>query len=172
MKVRIVSPGWETYTGFLAYMAEFKDGVSVNELTPAQIGRIGSTVQIVNDETGEQVGPSTVALAGVATELPKVEVLKTMDVVKAEEAESAEALRAAEAARKAEEAAALKEAEEKAKAAAGAPVIYSRLELEAIGANDGIAGLREIADPLDVKGRSISELIEAILEAQDKLTVV
>lgn len=40
---------------------------------------------------------------------------------------------------------------------------YSREDLEAIADTKGIAGLRAIADEFGVKGRSVSDLIEAIL---------
>jgi hypothetical protein len=44
---------------------------------------------------------------------------------------------------------------------------YSREELEAIADDKGIQGLREIADPLNVKGVSIRTLLDGILKAQE-----
>lgn len=42
---------------------------------------------------------------------------------------------------------------------------YTEEELSAIASEKGIAGLREIADPLELKGNSIRGLIDAILAA-------
>jgi hypothetical protein len=78
-----------------------------------------------------------------------------------------EKLAKAEEERKVKEAEALEAA--KAKAAAEAKeTVWTRQELEAVGANDGIEGLRKLADPLGVKGRSITDLVDAILQAQAK----
>lgn len=43
---------------------------------------------------------------------------------------------------------------------------YTREQLEAVAAEKGIAGMREIADKFEVKGTSIVKLIEAILSKQ------
>ena len=44
--------------------------------------------------------------------------------------------------------------------------IYTREELEGVADSYGITGLRTIADPLNVKSKSITALIDGILEAQ------
>ena len=44
--------------------------------------------------------------------------------------------------------------------------VYSRDELEAIADSEGIRGLRELANGLGVKGRSIEEIIGEILDLQ------
>lgn len=46
-------------------------------------------------------------------------------------------------------------------------VVYTREELEAIADNDGIRGLRDVAELRGVKGRSIEELISELLAAQE-----
>jgi len=51
------------------------------------------------------------------------------------------------------------------------PQIYTYEELAAIADSEGIVGLRKIGDALDVKSRSIPELIKVILEAQVKVAV-
>lgn len=48
--------------------------------------------------------------------------------------------------------------------------IYQHDDLLDIADKKGIAGLREIADPLGVKGRAIPDLIQAILKTQAELT--
>lgn len=44
---------------------------------------------------------------------------------------------------------------------------YTREELEAVADNSGITGLRKVAETFGVKGRSIEELIEEVLAAQE-----
>lgn len=41
--------------------------------------------------------------------------------------------------------------------------IYTRLELEAIASDKGMPGLREIAEPLNIRANSINKLIESLL---------
>jgi hypothetical protein len=168
MRVRIVSPGWETFTGSLGFRAVFENGESVGPLDRRQIARIGSSIQIVDIETGLQVGPSVVAASMKFNEAPVAEPLIEQSVVDRAEADERERLAKEAEARKAEEAKALEAAKAKA-AEEAASVVYTRQELEAIGANDGIAGLRVIAEPLKVKGRGIAELVTEILAAQAKL---
>lgn len=43
---------------------------------------------------------------------------------------------------------------------------YTREQLESVADEKGIKGLREIAEPLAVSGRSVGDLIERIVEAQ------
>lgn len=168
MKVRIVSKGWETFTGNFGFGAAFVDGVSVGELDSRQVARIGANLQIENIETGLQVGPSVTAANLRLEDVPVAEVLLDNSKLEADAAAEKERLAKEEADRKAADAAALEAA--KAKAAEEAlSVVYSRQELEAIGANDGIEGLRAIAKPLGVKGRGITELTTEILAAQAKL---
>lgn len=172
MKVRIVSPGWETFTGPLGQNAHFENGESVEDLTLRQVARIGSSLQIIDVATGEQVGPSVIAASMRFNEAPVAEpnLMKVdLDAKAAADAlADRERLAKEEEIRKVAEAQALEAAREKAEAEAKL-VVYSRQELEAIGANDGIDGLRHIAKPFGVRGRGISELITEILAAQAKL---
>lgn len=43
-------------------------------------------------------------------------------------------------------------------------ITYTEEQLATIADKSGIAGLREIADPLDIKGKSIADLIAAIMK--------
>ena len=45
---------------------------------------------------------------------------------------------------------------------------FTRASLEKIADKDGIAGIRDIATPLNLKSKSVSELINAILNASAK----
>lgn len=171
MKVRIVSKGWETYTGQIGPGAIFVDGVSTEDLHPRVIARIGSSVILEEAETGKQVGPAVIAqmMQDVPIENAPANIYKKdVDAAAKVEAEAKAEADAAQAAAEAEAlAAAEKEAAEK-KVDEEADIVYTREELEAIGSNDGIAGLREIAEVHGVKGRAIGELVEEILKAQDE----
>ncbi|MET2951334.1 immunoglobulin domain-containing protein [Vibrio owensii] len=48
----------------------------------------------------------------------------------------------------------------------GTQALYTREELEQVADSQGIAGLREIADRHDIRGRSIQELINELLEVR------
>ena len=171
MICRLAAKGWENFTGSMGHGAMFKDGVSVLPLTPRQIARIGSTTVLVNDETGEQVGPSVIHLNLQPTAAPVAEKLKTAVQEKADFEFDRQKLADEEKARKEAEAKAFEEAQRKAQEQVEAQVIYTRAELEAIAGNDGIGALRDIAKPLGVKGRAIGELVSETLAAQAKLTV-
>lgn len=167
---RLTAPGWVNFSGSMGHGAIFKNGRSVDALNARQIARIGSSTVLVNDETGEQVGPSVIHQGLQGQSFDVAVQLKTQTQVDKEFEFDRERLLAEEKARKDAEAAALEEARAKAEAAVEA-VVYTRAELEAIAGNDGISALREVATPLGVKGRAIGELIEEILKAQAKLAV-
>lgn len=171
MKIRLLAPQWVGFTGYFGQI-EFKDGVSVNDLHFRQVGRIAATTTCVDAETDEPVGPSVVSLNLPLQTIPVIEQTRSQEVVQVEQADAREKLATENALIKAEEKAALADAQAKAAAAVDEIVIYSRLELEAIASNDGITGLREIAMPLGVKGRSIGEMVNAILAAQAEKAVV
>jgi hypothetical protein len=164
MKVRIASKGWETYTGPLGQGAVFENGEA--ELNERQVRRIGASLILV-DEDGNQVGPAAITAGNRHTAAPVITPLATGEEIEAAEAVEKQKLIEEEQARKALEAAALEAARAKA-AEEARSITYTRQELEAVGANDGIEGLREIAEPLGVKGRGITELVTNILNAQAK----
>jgi len=178
MKVRIVSPGFVGFTGVWGQGISFTDGVSDEDLNRVQVNRIGGIISVVDAETGEPQGPAAAIISANRQRMEVAEELTSATdeaaVAEAQAALEADRLAAEEAARAeeaAKEAAALEAARLKAEEAAAkhGPVIYSRQELEAIAANDGISGLRTVATPLGVRGRSISELVNEILVAQTKL---
>lgn len=169
MKVRLTAPGWENFTGTLGFQAEFVNGVSVNDLTPRQIARIGSSTTIVDVETGKQVGPSVTAQMINSATAPVIAPMETVVEIEARERDERVELAKAQAEQKMLDEQALADAESKiADASSEDLVIFSRMELEAIGANDGINRLREIAEPYDVRARDIPSLIEKIIQAQNK----
>lgn len=54
MKIKLVQPGWETFSDYLGYTL-FKDGTSVEEVSPAEAARLASIVSI---ETLDGKNPS------------------------------------------------------------------------------------------------------------------
>ena len=54
MKIKIVEPGWETFSEYLGFTL-FKDGESVEDVSPAEAARLASIVRI---ETLEGRNPS------------------------------------------------------------------------------------------------------------------
>jgi len=168
---RLAAKGWENFTGSLGHGAMFKNGVSVEPLTARQIARIGSSTILVNHETGEQVGPSVIHHFIQSQKMTVAEPLKTAEQEKVDFEFDKRKLAEEEKQRAEADAAALKQAQEKAMQQIENAVVYTRAELEAIGANDGIGGLREIAKPLGIRGRGIAELVNEILAAQTKLAV-
>ena len=165
MRIRIVAKGWEGFTGKMGQGVEFIDGVSVDDVSQIERNRIAANVLVEDAESGDQIGPAAANLA--LRGIPAGDDVRMERATKA--AEAAEARRVAQELMDKEELekeAALLEAAKKASDAE--TPIYTRDELEAIARNDGIKPLRDLGDTYGVKGRSISEMIEAILKAQAK----
>lgn len=173
-RVRLTSQGWEAYTGELAGGARFEGGVSVNKLIVPIVNRIGASLSIVDHDTGEELGPAAMLFRIRSIDMDVGRETVTADIVAQREAD-AEAARKAreeeEAGREAEriaaEAAALEAA--RLKAEAETPQVWTRLELEQLGADKGINALRDIAEPMGAKGRSVNELVADILRKQSKV---
>lgn len=140
-RVRVIEAGWEGYTGFIG-TALFEGGVSVDPVSFREQQILGGILRVESMDEGEegaQLGPSA-------------ELVRSRDIDADHERVAA--------------------------AAQGVPVgehgevrlaveRYTREELEEIADRRGIAGLRDIAAPYRVKGRSITELITEILQAQN-----
>ena len=146
MKVKIIQKGWEGYNGTFG-AAVFKDGVA-EVPSRAEALRIGSLVRLVQVETDGTEGGAV---------SPAQEILNTKglsaQVVESRRAEAVE-----------DEQTETAEDEDSSDVKETRPT-YSREQLEAIADEKGIAGIREIAAPLDVKGTSIAGLIGDILAA-------
>lgn len=133
MKIRIIEPGWAGFTDYMGAV-QFVDGVSVDDVSRADMQHLASLVQIetVEDE------PRNPSIAQVLIDTNT------------------------------------RPAETMASPTASAPVAevvpgkrYSPDELMAVADAKGIKGLREIADPLNVKANSIAELMGKILQVQE-----
>lgn len=144
--LRLIQKGYEGYTGPIGSY-EFANGVSVSQLVRPDRDRIAAAFECSEFETA---GGSE-NLAGVAHRL--VAESKAMS-------EAHEPL-----ARQTDDE---KEIENASAALAGEPMrqIFTREDLEAVADKKGLAALREVAKPWDVKHRSIPALISLVLTAQ------
>lgn len=150
MKIKIKEPGLSYFTGVMSGVA-FKDGISVSEVSQRQVDAIGASMRCVAINEDESEGDSV----GAATRLHSFKSTGATAVVETKEDREA--------------ATAEKDAATPAVAAAETPAPdakYTQADLEKVADEDGIAGLRKVADEFNVKGRSIKELISEILAAQ------
>lgn len=158
MKIRLKQKGFEHYTGQMGAIL-FKDGVSVRDVLDIDRRRLAG-VMYVEDETGNQApitqdASDAVAPVGRDTVVQKA----TIERVGGDDSDVPQYT---------------KPVEEKPKKAqverleTEITVRYSRDELEAIADAKGIGGLREIAEPLGVKGTSIRKLMDGILAIASK----
>ncbi len=149
-RLKIVQSGWETYTSWLNGV-EFVNGLSTTEVPRYIADRIGGTISVVEvDAEGVEantVNPAERMIGGQTISAPVVDEMRqpSLDEVKAE------MLKAAEDA-----------------GVTPASAFYSRAALEEIADRKGLKGLREIAQPWNVRDRSIPALITEILAAQGK----
>lgn len=136
MKIKLTQPGWEGYTGIMGGIS-FVDG-SADNVEP-QVARRLANVMSVETEDGKNPSASQEALESRTFVPPS----NTLDQ-KGYQKPNAPA------------------------APAGETVVikerYTRAELEDIASKDGIAGLRKIGDPINVKNKSIVKLIEELLD--------
>jgi hypothetical protein len=141
-RVRIVEAGWADYTGHLGPV-EFKGGVSVDPVSHREQQTVGSIIRVESADEGEddaQLGPAAELIRGRSINADDERVLAAGQSVSV--GEHGEVRLAVER--------------------------YTREELEAVADRRGITGLRDIASPYGVKGRGITELINEILQAQNK----
>lgn len=172
IRVTITQPGMQTYTGYLRRHL-FKNGKSVEKIPVRMALLLGASCSCV-DEKGNALNPNTYKFEQIgevsAADFPSVISIRKSDVDAAE-------IAAVE--------------EEAGPALSGEPMdeddggfiddivgfhepgdeyedprVWSLAELEAIADAEGISGLREVGDILEVKGRSIGDLIQNILSKQ------
>lgn len=172
IRVQITQPGMQNYNGYLRRHM-FKDGKSVEKIPVRMALLLGASCSCT-DMKGNVLSPNTYKFEQIgevsADDFPSVAVVRQSDVDAAE-------LAAVE--------------EEAGPALSGEPMedddggfvddtvgfsepgeelddprVWSLAELEAIADSEGISGLREVGDILEVKGRSIGDLIQNILTKQ------
>ncbi|MGZ8172588.1 MAG: hypothetical protein ACXWT0_01670 [Methylobacter sp.] len=136
--VRIIDQGWDSFTGDLGGI-EFIDGVSVRALTDREISRLGAGMRVESVESGLQLGIGAQLAAAVNDPM----VAESYGLGSEEVLEDAVAN----------------------VAPAQPGPAYTREQLEAIADTGGIVELRKVAETMGVKGKSIAQLIDGVLEA-------
>lgn len=144
MKIRLVGNGYEALTGMFGDV-EFKDGVSVHPVSPNQARFYASITTVENAEDGAELGDnaqfqSALNMEAQTFNLPTLAELQAAGQV-AEVVQTQPEATVAQAA-------------------------HTQASLEAVADKGGIAALRQIAEPLGVKGTSIGKIIDGILKAQ------
>jgi len=139
MKLRLTQAGFESYTGQMG-VVWFENGLSVTDVSPIDAIRISAAIGADwEDGTAANVGDM---------------YLNNMNVpahVGMADRTSPEAPQ---------------QSPEQTPQSEAPTTVYTEEELAKIADQKGIAGLREIADPLGVKGTSIVGLIAEILKKQ------
>lgn len=145
MKLKLTQPGFETYNGQMGVMF-FEDGMSTNDVRSVDAIRMAA-VMLCEWEDGRSPSITQSILDNANTPAPSFtnngdgtdndkEAVDTADR-QAVAANINDVLKTAE---------------------------WSHEQLAVIADRDGIKGLRAIAEPMDIKGNSIKELITAILK--------
>lgn len=135
--IKLNSHGFHEYTGLLGGL-EFVDGVSVDSVSRRDADRLGAICEVIDLDTGKQANVSQTIDEALRSEKVEPEPEPEPESEPEVEPES--------------ESEPLK--------------VYTEAELSVIASEQGISGLREIAEPLGVKGTSIRALIPKILSAQ------
>lgn len=142
MKLRLTAPGWTSYTGQMGVI-QFVDGLSVADVLPIDAVRVAGIIG-AEWEDGRPANVSQIYLDNMHTEAPTDAEQRQADIADAPKTVDTD------------------EAKGKAEMLG---VTYTEEQLSEIADKGGIAGLREIATPLGIKGNSIAVLIESILKA-------
>ena len=143
IKVRITEPGFQHYTGPLGGV-EFVDGQNVSHISELELTRVSACMRI---ERIEEDGKSS--QAGIAAVLVSSRNVGAPILTKQSETPPAEPD------------ATISESIEDPTISEPTPA-YTLDELGKIADEQGIGGLRKIAEPLNIRARSIPELIKAI----------
>lgn len=172
IRVQITQPGMQSYNGYLRRHM-FKDGKSVEKI-PVRMALLLGASCACEDEKGNALNPNTYKFEQVgevsAADFPSVTSIRKSDAIAAEQAkieeESGEALSAEpmeddDGGFVDDKVSFHEPGDEHID-----PRVWSLSELEAIADAEGISGLREVGDIVEVKGRSIEDLIQNILEKQ------
>jgi hypothetical protein len=135
MKIRINEPAYKNFTGSIGAI-DFVDGESVHDLSERDATRMGAiynVVEVGNEDV--QLGPHNQFNAALTVEAETVPIVYSERDEKTKEIELAVV----------------------------DSLAFTKEDLEKIADAKGIAGLREIADKVGVRGKSISALIDGIL---------
>lgn len=148
-RIRIVQKGWETYTGNFGGV-DFTDGLSDVAIPETFSDRICTQIRAVDAETGDSIGPQQRMIDARTARMPVAVHLEHATVTKQEQLEADAAVLVASGDLEAKQ----------------ETIFYTYEELCVLVEKKGIQGLRDVALPYGVKARSIPDLIENILNAQ------
>lgn len=185
MHIKLIEQGFETMTGFLGEV-EFENGTSVENLSRAQVERIAGSLRVETID-GEHVGaahdlldrthtapelvptPTQAALDILADqEKTEEELGSLLELADKEPLQTGESSNLGDSLAEGTGEGVGQVVEDPATQALVDPSLHTAESLGAVADADGIQGLRDIAEPLNVKGNSIAKLIEGILAAQVK----
>lgn len=145
MKLRLTQPGYETFTAQMG-VTFFENGISTTDVKPQDAVRIAAQFLCEwEDGTTASVAQSILDHARATTF--SIPAAQNADQAFAQQASDAGTLTAKNAER-------------------GTEKTYTADDLALIADEQGIKGLRIIAEPLGIKGNSIAELVKSILEKQ------
>ncbi len=139
MKLRLTQPGFETYTGQMGVVF-FEDGLSTTDVRPLDAVRMAAQF-LCEWEDGTTASVAQSLLDHANTPAPVFLV--------GEKQHDQDALNAGT----------------QVEPGTTATSAFTEEELSKIADEQGIKGLREIAEPLGIKGNSIKELIAALAKA-------
>lgn len=183
-KIKLTGRGYDTFSSYMGTVL-FENGVSVDHVSKAEMNRIGALtrIELVNEDgsEGEQAGNAAEMVKmrsqgapvlkpmkrdGDDTDLPTEQRVEDVQIG-APQSETNEVDEATQALNEA-----IASGEEIVEPTNEEPTsepakIYTAKELEEIADKDGMAGLREIGDALEVKDTSIAGLMEKILAKQE-----
>lgn len=139
-KIKIQESGFHKFTGDIGGV-EFENGISLEDMSRSEIKRFSASMRVVEVLTEEEDGVVTGDQLGVSADLVKQKntsapVHKKLDEIDEDSRNDAK------------------------------DDIITRDQLEFIADQRGIHGVREIASQFGVKGKSISEIIDGVIEAQ------
>lgn len=148
MKVKLIEQGWETYTGQMG-VTFFVDGLSTADVSTRDARRIAAAMR-AEWEDGSTLSPSELILENADTPAPVMPVNVLSDPVIAEELWAPEPDPSV--------------SDEPAPMDSPDPdnqrPQYTEVELAELIDSGGIAALRDIADPLGIKGRSVNDILD------------
>jgi hypothetical protein len=139
MKLRLKEPGFETYSGQMGVM-DFENGLSLKDVLTIDAVKL-SCFMYVEWEDGTSPSITQSILDNANTPAPIIGDGRPTAEQPVEK--------------------------EKTPVIEATTAFYSEVDLGKVADKDGISGLRAIAENLGVKGKSIKELIDGILKAQE-----
>lgn len=165
MKIRILAQGFEHYTGHFGTVA-FEDGVS-EEISGPDAQRMGSIMHVEVVGTGEN--PSVTQMLVDTRNRNLEEIGETKTLAQLDEEAKAAARANKQSADKAESQPKHSAGQTEAPSVDPATLDYSytKEDLGALVAKQGIAGLRAFSEPYGIKGRSVRTIIEDMLALKD-----